>query len=136
MLHGRATTWQWQLTWTVSDCLAPVSPCRRHPPYLHPFLLQARRGGALDGSWVAGQLPQDGVPGQPQSVRSARPLFLLTNASTASASEVLAGALRDNGRARLVGERTFGKGVVQGYFGEPDGSGLKLTVAKYITPSG
>jgi len=46
-----------------------------------------------------------------------------------------AGALRDNGRAVVIGERTFGKGVVQYYFPMGDGSGIKLTVAKYLTPS-
>jgi C-terminal processing protease CtpA/Prc len=46
----------------------------------------------------------------------------------------VAGALHDYGRAKLLGERTFGKGVVQYYFPMGDGSGLKLTVAKYLTP--
>lgn len=49
--------------------------------------------------------------------------------------QVLAGALRDNGRAVYVGERSFGKGVIQYYFPMTDGSGLKLTVAKYLTPT-
>jgi hypothetical protein len=50
-------------------------------------------------------------------------------------SQVLTGALRDNHRAVYIGERSFGKGVIQYYFPMTDGSGLKLTVAKYLTPS-
>jgi len=64
------------------------------------------------------------------------PLVLLVNEGTASASEVLAGALRDHGRAALVGARTYGKGSVQTPFALPDGSHLKLTTARYFTPNG
>jgi carboxyl-terminal processing protease len=64
------------------------------------------------------------------------PLVLLVNEGTASASEVFAGALRDHGRAALVGARTFGKGSVQTPFPLPDGSYLKLTTARYFTPNG
>jgi carboxyl-terminal processing protease len=63
------------------------------------------------------------------------PLVVLVNQGTASASEILAGALQDNGRARLVGERTFGKGLIQSLFNLSDGSGLAVTIAKYETPS-
>ncbi|EAZ92158.1 carboxyl-terminal processing protease CtpA [Crocosphaera chwakensis] len=63
------------------------------------------------------------------------PLVLLVNQGTASASEILAGALKDNGRATLVGEKTFGKGLIQSLFELPDGAGLAITVAKYETPS-
>lgn len=63
------------------------------------------------------------------------PLVVLTNQGTASASEILAGALQDNGRAMLVGERTFGKGLIQSLFDLSDGSGLAVTVAKYETPN-
>jgi len=63
------------------------------------------------------------------------PLVVLVNKGTASASEILAGALQDNGRAKLVGEKTFGKGLIQSLFDLSDGAGLAVTVAKYETPN-
>lgn len=63
------------------------------------------------------------------------PLVILVNQGTASASEILAGALQDNGRAKLVGERTFGKGLIQSLFNLSDGAGLAVTIAKYETPN-
>ncbi|MGH7729489.1 MAG: S41 family peptidase, partial [Vulcanimicrobiaceae bacterium] len=64
------------------------------------------------------------------------PLVVLVDGDTASASEIVAGALQDDARAKLVGTRTFGKGVVQSVFPLPDGSALKLTTATYATPAG
>jgi len=59
------------------------------------------------------------------------------NSGTASASEILAGALQDDGRSALMGSRTFGKGLIQTLIGlGGDGSGLAVTVARYVTPSG
>ncbi len=69
-----------------------------------------------------------------QALTSA-PLAVLVNSGTASASEILAGALKDNDRAIIVGEKTFGKGLIQSLFELPDGSGLAVTVAKYETPA-
>ena len=65
-----------------------------------------------------------------------RPLVVLVDGRSASASEILAGALRDHGRAVLVGARTFGKGSVQSVFGFDGGRGLKLTTARYLLPGG
>jgi len=64
------------------------------------------------------------------------PLVVLVNKYSASASEILAGALRDNKRAIIIGERTFGKASVQTMIQLSDGSAIKLTIAKYYTPNG
>jgi carboxyl-terminal processing protease len=64
------------------------------------------------------------------------PAAVLVDARSASASEILAGALKDRGRAVLVGDRTFGKGVIQGIYPTADGGAIKITTARYLTPSG
>ena len=64
------------------------------------------------------------------------PMVVLINEYSASASEILAGAIRDYEAATLVGVKSFGKGVVQSALEFPDGSGVKLTTARYYTPSG
>ncbi|MEG4024588.1 carboxyl-terminal processing protease CtpC [Microcoleus sp. S13C4] len=65
-----------------------------------------------------------------------KPLVVLVDGGSASASEILSGALQDNKRAVLVGTKTFGKGLVQSVRGVGNGSGLAVTIAKYFTPSG
>ena len=80
---------------------------------------------------------------QSQMFRSSRrgmfehqPVIVLVDRSAASASEIVAGALQDHDRALIVGQRTFGKGLVQNQFSLPDNSWLQMTTARYYTPSG
>ncbi len=69
------------------------------------------------------------------SVSSDKPLVLLINSNSASASEIFSGALRDNGRAELVGMKSYGKGLVQAINKLGDGSGINITIARYLTPN-
>lgn len=81
---------------------------------------------------------------QPRSVEYANgrgnfrniPLVVLTDETSASASEILAGTIQDNDRGTIIGRRTFGKGLVQQPFDFQDGSAVRLTIARYYTPSG
>ena len=70
------------------------------------------------------------------SALTEKPMVVLINEGSASASEILSGALQENDRAELVGMKTFGKGLVQAVRGLADGSGMTVTIAKYLTPRG
>jgi carboxyl-terminal processing protease len=92
----------------------------------------------LDSGTIVYTVNRQGIQGSFESSGTALtndPLVVLVNQGTASASEILAGALQDNGRAQLVGETTFGKGLIQSLFELSDGSGLAVTIAKYETPN-
>ncbi len=92
----------------------------------------------LDEGTIVYTVNRQGILGSFEAVGSAltqAPLVVLVNQGTASASEILAGALQDNHRGILVGEKTFGKGLIQSLFDLSDGSGLAVTVAKYETPN-
>jgi carboxyl-terminal processing protease len=93
----------------------------------------------LDGAAIVETRDRNGIASS-QQARPGNlwqgPLLTLVNGGTASASEILAGALQDSGRSQLVGSRTFGKGLIQTLIPLSDGSGLAVTVARYLTPSG
>lgn len=112
--------------------------------------LRSNPGGALDQSIkIASMFIKDGTivstkgrDGEEQlSQREGKyygnfPMTILINGGSASASEIVAGAIKDHKRGILVGEKSFGKGSVQTLIPLPDGDGIKLTIAKYYTPSG
>ncbi|MFN9644654.1 MAG: carboxyl-terminal processing protease CtpZ [Cyanobacteriota bacterium] len=93
----------------------------------------------LERATVVQTMDRSGIPSIEESAADQRftgPLLTLVNGGTASASEILAGALQDNGRSQLAGSRTFGKGLIQTLIPLGDGSGLAVTVAHYLTPAG
>ncbi|MBW4530925.1 MAG: carboxyl-terminal protease [Aphanothece saxicola GSE-SYN-MK-01-06B] len=95
--------------------------------------------GLLDGVPIVETQDRGGIAARQQATPGrlyGGPMLTLVNAGTASASEILAGALQDSGRSHLAGSRTFGKGLIQTLINLSDGSGLAVTVARYLTPSG
>ena len=112
--------------------------------------LRFNPGGLLETSVaISDQWLEVGVPivsierERSKSIRFTRqepltddPLVILVNEVSASASEILSGAIQDNARGQLVGEKTFGKGLVQSVRALSDGSGMTVTISKYLTPNG
>ncbi len=93
----------------------------------------------IDKGIIVSTLSKDGLKEIKRAngkVLTKKPLIVLVNEGSASASEIVSGAIRDNNRGKLVGEKTFGKGLVQSMRTLVDGSGLTVTVAKYLTPNG
>ena len=93
----------------------------------------------IDEGTIVSTKTRDGIHDIRRATGSAltdRPVVVLVNEGSASASEILSGAIQDNDRGVLVGRKTFGKGLVQSVRGLSDGSGLTVTIAKYLTPRG
>lgn len=139
---------------TPADFESHVQELRKMAPALRGVVIDLRDnpGGVLEssvavadalldaGNIVSGtgraadaRFRMDARPGQ---LLEGVQLVLLVNEGSASAAEILAGALKDNGRARVLGGRTFGKGSVQSVIPLADGRALKLTTSRYATPSG
>lgn len=92
----------------------------------------------LDHGIIVSTIDADGYKQKTEaqsSPISKQPIVILINQGSASASEILSGALHDNDRAKLVGQKTFGKGLVQSINRLDDGSGINVTIAKYLTPN-
>jgi carboxyl-terminal processing protease len=92
----------------------------------------------LDKGIIVSTIDADGYKTSQMSTSNPmthQPMIVLINGGSASASEILSGALRDNGRAKLVGQTSFGKGLVQAINKLEDGSGINVTIARYLTPN-
>lgn len=144
MRFGDRTSEEWEQV---------ISQILTHQPTVKGIILDLRNnpGGYLGGSvYIVSEFLSSGVvvqqesaPGEIESYSVNRkgkllhqPLIVLVNQGSASASEIVAGALRDYNRAKIVGEKTFGKGTIQEAEDLPGGSGLHVTTARWLLPSG
>ena len=139
---------------TTEKTVEALEELQSNPIPIKGLIMDLRNnpGGLLDQSvrisdlFLAGGLvvfTKGKIKGQNMDLRANRetvakdyPMVVLVNGGSASASEIVAGALQDQKRAIILGTRTFGKGSVQTIIPLPDGSGLRLTTARYFTPSG
>ena len=127
-----------------------IKKLEKQKPLGYVLDLRSNPGGLLEASieiarqWlntgiIVSTKTKDGIADIRRAKRRAltsRPVVVLIDEGSASASEILSGAIKDNDRGILVGKKTFGKGLVQSVRALSDGSGLTVTVAKYLTPSG
>jgi carboxyl-terminal processing protease len=139
---------------TARDCRSALQELEARQPAIKGLILDLRGdpGGLLDQAvkvadeflddglivYTEGRLENQKMRFYAHSHASPRswPMVTLVNGGSASASEIVAGALQDHKRALIVGTPTFGKGTVQSVIPLSDGSGLRITTAKYFTPSG
>jgi len=141
MKFGERTSREWEEAVgeiNATDCAGVILDLRNNP------------GGYLNGAvFIASEFLKSGVVVKQEGKRETKtysvnrrgklldyPLSILVNKGSASASEIVAGALRDRGRAKTVGERTFGKGTVQEAQDLSGGAGLHITTARWLLPSG
>lgn len=122
----------------LQDVSGYILDLRSNPGGLLYSSIEIARMWLEDGTIVSTVNRQGVVDEEAANSRSLtdKPLVVLVDGGSASASEILSGALQDNDRAQLVGTQTFGKGLVQSVRSLPDGSGVAITIAKYLTPSG
>ncbi|MEB3307943.1 MAG: S41 family peptidase [Cyanobacteriota bacterium] len=123
---------------SIADCEGVILDLRNNSGGLVSAGL-AVANDLLDNQPIVTTQARDGISSPAQSRPGQLyqgPLVTLVNGGTASASEILAGALQDDGRSLLLGDRTFGKGLIQTLIPLGDGSGLAVTVARYLTPRG
>ena len=127
-----------------------INKLEKQKPFGYVLDLRSNPGGLLEASieiarqWIntgiiVSTKTKDGITDIRKANNRAltnRPVVVLIDEGSASASEILSGAIKDNKRGVLVGKKTFGKGLVQSVRSLSDGSGLTVTVAKYLTPSG
>jgi carboxyl-terminal processing protease len=138
---------------TNEEWLKAVDEIVSHQPLVKGVILDLRNnpGGYLTGSvFIASEFLPSGVVVQQQNADGTKETFsvdrlgkittqslvVLVNEGSASASEIVAGALKDYGRAKIIGEKSFGKGTIQEAYDIGEGSGLHITTARWLLPNG